>query len=135
VLAALPIALVRVGERFPGPPLATALAPSPGCTTSDHPSALILTNVFSRNLQRGCPLIADLGGASHDMAASGGYRGPRVDNVAFQQYMLGYLGSGDRTLIARFSRNDGLSDATADLIEGWPVVAQAGRYAVRAPQP
>jgi hypothetical protein len=96
---------------------------------------LILTDVLSRNLQRGCPLIADLGGVSHHMAASGSYRGPRVGNVAFQKYMLAYLGSGDRTLIARFSRGDGSSGATADAIEAWPIVAQAGRFAVRAPQP
>ena len=134
-VAALPIAVVRAGERFPGSPLAMALAPSPGCTTSDHPSALILTDVLSRNLRRGCPLVADLGGVSHDMAASGGYRGLRIDNLGFQQYMLAYLGSGDRTLIARFSRGDGSSGATADTIEAWPIVAQAGRFAVRAPQP
>ena len=134
VVAALPIAVVRAGERFPGPLLAMALAPSPGCTTSDHPSALILADVLSRNLQRGCPLVADLGGVSFDMAASGGYRGRRVDNVAFQQYMLAYLGSGDRALIARFSRGDGSSGATADTIEAWPIVAQSGRFAVRAPQ-
>ena len=69
------------------------------------------------------------------MAASGGYRGPRIGSVAFQQYMLAYLGSGDRALIARFSRGDGSSGATADAIEAWPIVAQAGRFAVRAPQP
>jgi hypothetical protein len=95
---------------------------------------LILADVLSRNLQRGCPLVADLGGVSFDMAASGGYRGRRVDNVAFQQYMLAYLGSGDRALIARFSRGDGSSGATADTIEAWPIVAQSGRFAVRAPQ-
>jgi alpha-1,2-mannosyltransferase len=135
LVAALPIALVRVGERFPGQPLAVALAPSAGCITSDHPSALILTDVLSRNLERGCQLVADLGGASHDMAASGGDRGPRVGNVAFQQYLLAYLSSGERTLVARFGRDAGLSDTTADTIEAWPVVAQYERFTVRAPQP
>jgi alpha-1,2-mannosyltransferase len=135
LVAALPIAAVRAGERFPRQPLAAAVAPSPSCITSDHPSALILTDVLSRNLRRGCPLVADLGGVSHDMAASGGDRGQRAGNVAFQQYMLGYFRSGDLTLIARFGREEGFSDATADTIEAWPLVAQAGRFAVHTPQP
>ena len=57
----LPLALADVGERFPRRPLAAALAPSAGCTTSDYVTALILTDVLSRNLRRGCPLVADLG--------------------------------------------------------------------------
>ena len=135
LVAALPIALVRAGERFPRQPLAAAAAPSPGCITSDHPSALILTDVLSRNLRRGCPLVADLGGVSHHMAASSGDRSPRVGNVAFQQYALAYLRSGDLTMIARFGRDEGFSASTADTIQAWPVVAEVGQFAVRAPRP
>jgi alpha-1,2-mannosyltransferase len=133
--AALPLALADVGERFPRRPLAAALAPSAGCTTSDYITSLILTDAVSRNLRRGCPLVADLGGVSHDMAASGGSRRSRGRNTAFQEYVLAYLASGDRTMVMRFERNAGLSDSTADAIESWPVVVASGRFAVRAPQP
>ena len=79
--------------------------------------------------------MADLGGVSHDMAASGGSRRSRGRNTAFQEYVLAYLASGDRTMVMRFERNAGLSDSTADAIESWPVVVASGRFAVRAPQP
>jgi alpha-1,2-mannosyltransferase len=134
LMAALPLALAEVGERFPRRPLTAALASSTGCTTSDYPAALILTDVLSRNLRRGCPLVVDLGGVSHDMAASGGSRLSRHRNTAFQQYVLAYLASGDRTMVMRFERRAGLSDSTADAIEAWPVVASSGRFVVRAPQ-
>jgi alpha-1,2-mannosyltransferase len=135
LIAAVPLALADVGERFPRRPLAAALVRSEGCATSDYITSLILTDVLSRNLRRGCPLVADLGGVSHDMAASGGSRLSRGRNAAFQQYVLAYLASGDRTLVMRFERNAGLSDSTADTIEAWPVVAASGRFVVRAPQP
>lgn len=135
LIAALPLALAEVGERFPRRPLTAALASGAGCATSDYATALILTDVLSRNLRRGCPLVADLGGVSHDMAASGGSRLTRGRNAAFQQYVLAYLASGDRTMVMRFERNAGLSDTTADAIEAWPVIASRGRFVVRAPQP
>ena len=69
------------------------------------------------------------------MAASGGSRLKRGRNAAFQQYVLAYLASGDRTVVVRFERNAGLSDTTADAIEAWPVIASRGRFVVRAPQP
>jgi hypothetical protein len=133
LIAALPLALADVGERFPRRPLTAALASSPGCTTSDYVTALILTDVLSRNLRRGCPLVADLGGVSHDMAASGVSRLSRGRNAAFQRFVLAYLASGDRTMVMRFERNAGLSDSTADAIEAWPVIASWGRFVVRAP--
>ncbi|HWH99305.1 MAG TPA: glycosyltransferase 87 family protein [Propionibacteriaceae bacterium] len=134
LIAALPLALADVGERFPRRPLTAALASGAGCTTSDYTTALILTDVLSRNLRRGCPLVVDLGGVSHHMAASGGSRLSRGRNAAFQEYVLAYLASGDRTMVIRFERNAGLSDSTADAIEAWPVVASWGRFVVRAPQ-
>ena len=66
------------------------------------------------------------------MAASGGSRLSRGRNAAFQQYVLAYLASGDRTMVMRFERNAGLSDST-DAIEAWPVIASWGRFVVRAP--
>jgi alpha-1,2-mannosyltransferase len=47
-------------------------ADSPGCITSDDPTALVATDTLSRNLSRGCQFIADFGGHSHDMAAAAG---------------------------------------------------------------
>ena len=61
------------------------------------------------------------------MAASGDSRLSRGRNTAFQQYVLAYLASGDRTLVIRFERQAGLSDSAADVIEAWPIIASRGR--------
>jgi len=65
----LPVASSSTGQKFPGQTLRAAVVRRPGCVTSDHPSRLILMDVLSRNLERGCPLVVDLGGANYDVPA------------------------------------------------------------------
>ena len=44
-----------------------------------------------------------------------------------------YLASGDRTIIARFTQNNGFNENTSKMVNSWRLLAQSGRYAVRAP--
>jgi alpha-1,2-mannosyltransferase len=133
--ASAPIAPARVGQRFPGRTLAAAMAPRPGCITTDNASTLILTNTLSRNLDRGCQLVADLGGASYHLDSPARGVLSRQKNAVFQQYALAYLRTGQTTILVRFRRGFGLSSGSYDIVQRWPVVARAGQYVLRAPQP
>jgi hypothetical protein len=108
------------------------LAGSQECVTADDPSALILTDSVGRNIRRGCPLVIDLGGYSHDLGRTEEAR--RRANDAFQAFALSYLGSGDRAILTRFTTDDGWSKATDRAIRRWPAVAQSGQQSVRVPR-
>ena len=99
-----------------------------GCVTTDHGSALILTDMIGRNLDRGCPLLVDLGGYSHDRQDLS-----RRGNRAFQDFAIGYLRTGDRAILARFTADEGWSRASYRVVQSWPVIAEAGRFSVRVP--
>ena len=116
-------------------PSAAAMAPRPGCITTDNASTLILTNTLSRNLDRGCQLVADLGGASYHLDSPARGVVSRQKNAVFQQYALAYLRTGQTTILVRFRRGFGLSSSSYDIVQHWPVVARAGRYVLRAPRP
>ena len=131
--ASAPVASASIGTTFPGRSLHAAVAARPGCVTSDHPSALILMNVLSRNLDRGCTLVVDLGGASYHLDSPQRGVTSRRKNVVFQAYALEYLGTGDTTILARFRRNYGLSTKTFRIIAKWPTVTKAGRYVLHEP--
>jgi hypothetical protein len=119
------------GQRFPSREFSAALAGAQGCVTSDHPSALILTDSIGRNIARGCPLVIDLGGYSHDLGRTEG--SSRRGNESFQEFALRYLRSGDRAILARFTGEDGWSKATLREIESWLLLAESGRQSVRVP--
>ncbi|MET0695275.1 MAG: hypothetical protein ABWY56_15185 [Propionibacteriaceae bacterium] len=133
VLGSLPIATASIGNKFPGRTLGAATADRPGCVTSDHPSTLILMNVISRNLERGCPLVVDLGGASYHLDSPERGVTTRRHNDVFQVYALDYLRSGDTMIIARFRRNFGLNADSWKTVQSWPVVERAGGYTLRQP--
>lgn len=82
----LPVASSSTGQKFPGQTLRAAVVRRPGCVTSDHPSRLILMDVLSRNLERGCPLVVDLGGANYDAPDPGRDLESRRKNPVFQHY-------------------------------------------------
>jgi hypothetical protein len=130
-----PIVPAKVGQKFPGPALGAVAASRPGCVTSDHPSALILMNVLSRNLERGCQLVVDLGGASYHLPSPDRGVVSRRKNAVFQVYALAYLRTGDTTILARFYKNFGLNAQSFQTVQDWPIVARAGRYALHRPQP
>lgn len=64
--------------------LGAAVTRSPGCVTSDDPATLVEMGVLGRNLQRGCPLVVDLGGRSYDQPTAANT--PRATNAAWQRY-------------------------------------------------
>jgi alpha-1,2-mannosyltransferase len=108
-------------------------ASTPGCVTSDDATALVGTDTLSRNLSRGCRLVADLGGHSHDMAAAAGVPVSRNRNQAFQRFALDYLRSGSVTMLIRYSGGRGFNAKTTAVLEQWPLLASSGRLQVRQP--
>lgn len=122
------------GSRFPGASLRRALTDVSGCVTTDDPTVLIETGTLQRNLRRGCPLVADLGGYSYDLQPGAARHVGRAANGQWQRFALQYLGSGEATVIARFRVNTGYSKTTKAVITGWPVLATVGVYQVRRPR-
>ena len=120
---------------FPGPTLAAGVANRPGCVASDWPMTLIQMDALQRNLDRGCPLVVDIGGYSYYLVDSEYSDVSRRRNHDFQAILLEYYRSADAVLPVRFTTQSGYSRATAKEIASWPVVAKAGRYVIRAPQP
>jgi alpha-1,2-mannosyltransferase len=123
------VATASSGEPFPARQLRPAVESSTGCVTTDHGSALILTDMIGRNLDRGCPLVVDLGGYSHDRQGLS-----RRGNPEFQDFAIGYLRTGDRAVLARFTADESWSRASLRVLQNWPVVAEAGRFSVRVPR-
>jgi alpha-1,2-mannosyltransferase len=119
-------------SRLPDQFRALAIA-SPGCITSDDPTALVATDTLSRNVSRGCRFIADFGGHSHDMAAAAGVLVQRNNNQAFQRFALDHLRSGSVTILIRYSGGRGFNKQTTAVLEQWPLLARSGRYQVRQP--
>ncbi|HYP43836.1 MAG TPA: glycosyltransferase 87 family protein [Propionibacteriaceae bacterium] len=132
---AAPLATAKIGSRFPGRTLAAAVADRPGCVTSDHPSALILMNVLSRNLERDCPLVVDLGGAAYHLPSPGRGVVSRRKNPVWQRYALDYLSSGDTVILARFYRDYGFSKQYYNVVWTWRTVLPVGRFTLRDPSP
>ena len=130
---AAPTASARLGTPFPGRQLAVAAQAAPGCVTTDDPTTLVEMDVLGRDLDRGCPVVVDLGGYSYDHPAVPPV--PRARNQGWQRYALGYLRSGSVVVVARFSAHEGFSPATAALVDRWPVLQRVGRYAVRRAEP
>lgn len=125
---------LQFGAPFPGPELRAALAPAPGCVTSDDPAALVLTDVLQRNIDRGCPLVVDLGGYSYDLRPAADQQVARSRNAQWQEFTLDYLASGRTTMIVRFRDIVGFSRETRTVIAGWPEVTRAGDHTVQRPE-
>jgi alpha-1,2-mannosyltransferase len=119
----------RYGRPFPGSRLAVAVQSASGCVTTDDPTTLIEMDVLGRNLDRGCPLVVDLGGDFYDEPTA--VPVSRARNKTWQRYALAYLKAGSVVVIARFSAGKGFSPGTARLVKQWPVLQRVGRYTVR----
>ena len=130
---ALSVPTTTFGPSFPGRSLARLLADTPGCVTSDDPAALVEADLLQRNLARGCPLMADLGGYSYYLQPGAGLHVGRSRNEQWQRFTLDYLGSGEATLVVRFADNVGLSRSTRATIAGWPLLGLVGPWEVRHP--
>ncbi len=131
VVYSAPTTVATPGRAFPGRALQAAAAPIPGCITADDPTTLIEMNVVSRNLERGCPLVVDLGGWTYDHPSP--FRRSRGNYPAFQEHALGYLSSGGAALTSRFTAHSGFSRASARTVKSWPVIHRSGRYVLRRP--
>jgi alpha-1,2-mannosyltransferase len=125
----------RAGRDFAGPQLRTQVAGLPGCITSDDPMALIQMDVLTRNVDRGCRFVVDLGGRSYDRSSPEWGAVSRARNRPWQAYALRYLRSGSYSISVRFWAGQGYSRATAEKISRWPVAVRADRWVVRVPQP
>ena len=142
VIAVVPITVfasvvagLHHGTRFPGAALGHAAASS-RCVTADSPGALIQMDLLGRDLERGCPVWVDVTGLTYDTAAvrrPNGAPVPRALNGPWQQALLGYLLSGNATILVRRA-SDGLAPSTASTIEHLPVLArQSGHTLFRVP--
>ncbi len=135
-IAAAPLLTLRLGRPFPSFELRTAISarqPPATCVVADDPTALIALNVLSRDLDRGCTFVADLGGYSYQFAAERGRWTPRVRDERWQATYLRYLRSGDLCLSYHYTALGALDDSTLSTISSWPVVVESGRYVVRVP--
>lgn len=131
-LAADALALSRIQSGDPVPAqLRAVVRPMPGCVTSDDPNNLLALGVVGQNVARGCALVVDLGGYSHDL--SQGSPVSRRRNLAWQRVVVEYLGSGRHALVTRFGRGQGLTPATAAEIESWPVRLRVEDFELRQP--
>ena len=121
---------IRSGDAVPAE-LVEVVRPAPGCLTSDDPNNLLAVGIVGRNIARGCPLVVDLGGYSHDLSRGATVR--RGRNAAWQQMVLEYLGSGELALATRFAHGRGLTAATAAEIESWPLRWKVDEFELRQP--
>lgn len=121
------------GSPFAGRTMSRLIAPTPGCVTSDDPTALVVSGALERNFARGCPLMVDLGGYSYYLRPGADLQVARARNEQWQAFTLDYLRSGGATVVVRFEIGVGLSRETRRTIESWPALGEAGRFVVRAP--
>lgn len=126
-----PTTLSTPGTVFPGPALEAAAAPVHDCVTADDPTTLVEMNVVSRNLDRGCLLVVDLGGWTYDNPPA--TRQARAKYQRFQRHALAYLRSGGAAMSSRFKTNSGFSRASIRVVHSWPVLGKGGRYVLRKP--
>lgn len=127
--------LTFTNDSFPGRTLAAQVAGRQGCLVTDFPMTLIQMNLLQRNVDRGCRFVVDIGGYSYYHVDSSYSDLSRRKNKDFQATLLGYYRSGSAVIPVRFDTLAGYSKSTARTIEKWPVIAKAGPYVIREPQP
>ncbi|MEZ0447503.1 glycosyltransferase family 39 protein [Cellulomonas sp. ICMP 17802] len=93
--------------------------PEQGCVRSDSPAALVLLDVYSRDLARGCDVPVDLSGQTYDEGSrdAQGRPVPRVENQQWQHAAVRYLTSGAATVLARGTGNGFDAETTEELHE------------------
>jgi hypothetical protein len=127
---------LETNRTFPVAELRPAVAGA-RCVTADSPKALVALDVLGRDLRNGCTVAIDVSGATYDTAAlplrPDGRAVVRSLNPRWQSYLMGYLGTGDATLLVRGSADD-LSVASRQLYRSWPTLVARGGYRIRAPR-
>jgi alpha-1,2-mannosyltransferase len=97
------VATAHFMTPFPAASIRAEVAGS-RCVTADAPDALVLTDLMTRDLDRGCPTRIDVSGVTYDsdrMLTSGGTLMPRALNPLWQRDILGYLTSTPRSIVTR----------------------------------
>lgn len=116
------------GSRLPAAVSSTA-AGIQGCITADDPTLLILADALTLDLERGCRVWVDVSGRGFDRDAvpplAGQEPSASADNPVWQQQVMGYLGSGDATMIVR--RATALSPESLARVALWPPLTPPGR--------
>ena len=125
----------HMSRVFRGPVLAAALADRPGCVATDDPSTLIQMDLLRRNLDRGCPVIVDLGGFNYVLPHPNDERVGRGRNPNFQTFCLDYFRSQQAVVTVKFRQGRDYSKATAETYASWPELARNGSRVIKIPQP
>lgn len=116
--------------RFPARSLERSVSAS-RCVTSDSPDALILTDVFSRDLHRGCQVPVDLSGLTYDRDAlplrGDGTAVPRDRNGRWQRDLGRYLFSGQSIFVLR-AGDDGSNGSAVHRLDVLPVLARGQAF-------
>ncbi len=112
----------------------SAVEDAPGCVYSNDPSGLIAFNVLSSDLQRGCHVWVDLTGLTYDRAAERTATGSavhRLNNSIWQRDLIGYLTSGDETIMMKHGAAR-LSPANVREIHEMRLVTRTSSYSIFA---
>ncbi|QWZ07855.1 DUF2029 domain-containing protein [Nocardioides panacis] len=120
-----------IGRAFPAAALRGAVSRA-RCVTADSAGALVQLDVFGRDLRRGCPVVIDVGGLSHDRDAAaivGGLQTSRRTDQRWQRDVRGYLRSGGAQVLVR-RHYDGFDRATIHSLHRPRLRLDAGAYAV-----
>ena len=120
-----------VGEAFPAATLRGVVSQA-RCVTADSVGALVQLDVFGRDLRRGCPVVIDVGGLSHDRDAAAivdGRQTPRRGDLRWQRDVSAYLRSGGAQVLVR-RHYDGFDRATIRSLHRPRMRLDAGAYAV-----
>ncbi|GAA2753882.1 hypothetical protein [Amnibacterium kyonggiense] len=127
--------LVRVDVRPPGAALRAAAARIPGCIVADDPTILLVMDVLTRDLDRGCPLRPDVSGYSYgpDAVRVAGVPLARTGNARYQAGVVRYLRSGDAVIRVRSATR--LNAASVAEVDRGPVLFRSGRYVIRSTAP
>jgi hypothetical protein len=125
-------ALVVTSAPFPRARLERAAAPA-RCVTSDSPDALVLTDLFTRDLRRGCRVPVDLSGLTYDRDAlphrPDGTAVPRSHNARWQRDLGSYLLSGQAIFVLR-PRGDGGYGSAVHRLRSLPVLQIGSSFAL-----
>lgn len=126
VLALLAAQVVSHPEGRPVPAAATARALAAArCVTADSTAALVASDVLTRDLRRGCPVVVDVVGLPYDQdrgdLPQGATTAARRRDAEWQREVDRYLARGDAVLLERLG-GDGL--------DPWVVSGLERRYRV-----
>lgn len=118
----------RKGEQLSAS-MALAIQQVDGCVKSDDPTVLVLANVVTRNLARGCEVRPDLSGMSYDWAKRvvDGEPVSRGDNPVFQREALRYLSDSDASIRLRSGTFDYTPEVREVLERGGLLFEDNGR--------